>query len=261
MSDQVKHDLSPNFLPRDSNPDTQMLGQELTVDSVTLRDISTRLGHKEAAVRDCLYQSLRNAVVGTDTDVKLHVLDIGCGRGELLKDLKLMGHDPVGLDVEPACVEISRQYAEAMQGGFDDLPRLFAADSFDVVVSSHVLEHVDDPLGCLKLARALGAKRYIFAVPNVHRTIRLIRAVASSNRPDHPTHVYGWGRPEFNALLVRAGFQLTRWHCDRVTLNPVPGRLGSWITRCLSPLETSILPKLLPGLSSSLIAECRPQTI
>lgn len=260
MSDQVTYDRISTLRPQDIDANTQMLRRELTVDSVTLRDISTRLGHKEAAVRDCLYRSLRNAVVGTDTDVQLRVLDIGCGRGELLKDLKGMGHDPVGLDVEAACVEISRQYSQAMQGGFDDLPRLFPAKSFDVVASSHVLEHVDDPLSCLRLARALGARRYVFAVPNVHRTIRLIRAVASSNRPDHPTHVYGWGRPEFKALLERAGFQLIRWHCDRVTINPVPGRLGTLITRCLSPLETAILPRLLPGLSSSLIAECRPLT-
>lgn len=234
------------------------MGQHLTTRSKNLRDISTRLEQKESVLRDSLYRALFDAVVGTTKKCPLRVLDIGCGRGELLRDLKSQGHEPIGVDVEAECVEISRQFSVAELGGFSDLERLFSTQSFDVIVTSHVIEHVDSPLTCLRQTRQIDAERYVIAVPNVHRSIRLMRAIFSSNRPDHPTHVYGWGRPEFKALLERAGFEFTRWHCDRVTINPVPGKLGSWITRALSPIETRLLPRLFPGLSSSLIAECRP---
>jgi SAM-dependent methyltransferase len=231
----------------------------MSAEAKQLRDISTRLGSKESALRDGLYRSLRDAVIGDGSHESLRVLDIGCGRGELLRALTELGHQPIGVDIEPDCVEISSQFAPAKQGGFGDLADYFPDARFDVVVSSHVIEHVDDPLTCLRQARQLNADRYVIAVPNVHRSIRLLRAMVSSDRPDHPTHVYGWGRPEFKALLERAGFEWIGWHCDRVTINPLSGPVGSWLTRCLSPLEVRLLPLLLPGLSSSLIAECRPR--
>jgi SAM-dependent methyltransferase len=231
----------------------------MAIEAKNLRDISTQLGRKESALRSCLYESLRNAVVANDVGKSLRVLYIGCGRGELLQDLKRLGHRPMGVDVEAECVEISSQYAPAKQGGFAELETLFPDSEFDVIVSSHVIEHVDDPLLCLRQTHRLNAARYVFAVPNVHRSIRLMRALISSERADHPTHVYGWGRPEFRALLERAGFEWIRWHCDRVTINPIPGRLGSGITRLISPLETGLLPRLMPGLSSSLIVECQPR--
>ena len=221
-----------------------------------LRDISTRLGKKESALRDCLYRVLFNAVVGKNETGPLNVLDIGCGRGELLMVLKEKGHSAFGVDVEQDCVELCQRYADVKQGGFQDVPRLFSDRTIDVVVSSHVLEHVDNPLDCLTKARELNAQRYIFAVPNVHRSIRLLRAIASSNRPDHPTHVFGWGRPEFQAILRRAGYDFIRWHSDRVTVNPFAGRMGVWLTHVLGPLETRLFPRIFPGLSSSLIAEC-----
>lgn len=232
----------------------------LSVESKKLRDITTHLGQKQAALRTCLYQALYEAVAAATSNTELRVLDIGCGRGELLRILNEQGHTPVGVDLEQDCVELSRQYAQAELGGFDELAAMFPKRSFDVIVSSHVIEHVDNPLECLRQALALEADRYVIAVPNVLRCARLLRALVSSNRGDHPTHVFGWGRPEFQALLERAGLELIRWHCDRVTFNPVPGNLGASITRILSRFETGFLPKLFPGLSSSLIAECRPRS-
>ncbi|TWT80130.1 bifunctional 3-demethylubiquinone-9 3-methyltransferase/ 2-octaprenyl-6-hydroxy phenol methylase [Planctomycetes bacterium CA13] len=249
-----------------------MVTSTRTDESVTLRDISTRLGAKEAVLRDCLYAVLVRAVTdGTEhksthdklsnPDLQLptlSVLDIGCGRGELMQHLNAAGHTCVGVDVEPDCVELARQFGDTHLGGFDSLASLPLPESLDVVVSSHVLEHVDEPLTCLRQALALGAERYVFAVPNVLRSIRLVRAVTGSPRADHPTHVFGWTRPEFNALLERAGYEVIAWHQDRVTINPLSGKIGTQITRLLSPLETRLLPKLFPMLSSSLIVECRP---
>ncbi|MFT5390080.1 MAG: hypothetical protein ACI8PT_000263 [Gammaproteobacteria bacterium] len=59
-------------------------------------------------------------------------------------------------------------------------------------------------------ARRLNAKRYVFAVPNLHRSIQPLRAVGLCNWPDHPTHVDGWRRYEFSAFLERVGFQFIR---------------------------------------------------
>ena len=171
------------------------------LESKSLRDITTRLGRKESALRDCLYSVLYDAVTHQGKSQQLNVLDIGCGRGELMRTLRDHGHNCDGVDMEPECVAISSQYGTARDGAFDTLETLPLNEDFqgavDVVVSSHVLEHVDSPLDCLRQARATGASRYVFAVPNVLRSIRLVRAVFGSSRADHPTHVFGWTRPEF----------------------------------------------------------------
>jgi len=238
------------------------LTEQTETKSKNLRDISTRLGHKESALRDCLYSVLFDAVTQDGKAQSLKVLDIGCGRGELMGLLRDQGHTCVGVDVEPDCVSLASEFGATHVGTFGTLQMLPLNDDFqgsvDVAVSSHVLEHVDSPLDCLRQARDVEANRYVFAVPNVLRSISLVRAVTGSPRADHPTHVFGWTRPEFEALLNRAGFDLIAWHCDRVTINPLAGKIGTQVTRLLSPLETGLLPRLFPMLSSSLIAECRP---
>ncbi|QDV65942.1 class I SAM-dependent methyltransferase [Crateriforma conspicua] len=230
-----------------------------------LRDISTRLGHKESALRDCLYDSLVRAATDTQSGTTASptvLLDIGCGRGELMRLLADREFECHGVDLEPACVDMAATFGETKLGGFADLGRLgYGPDGVhpNVVVSSHVLEHVDDPLGCLRSAAELRADRYVFSVPNVLRSIRIVRALLGSPRADHPTHVFGWTRPEFETLLQRAGFEVVGWYPDRVTINPLSGRIGTQITRLISPLETRLLPKLFPMLTSSLTVACRLQ--
>lgn len=227
-----------------------------------LRDISTQLGRKESALRDCLYNSLVKAAIdgnATRSGSSLVLLDIGCGRGELMRLMTAQEFECHGVDLEPTCVEMASEYGTTKVGGFDDLLNLGYGPLGlhpDVIVSSHVLEHVDNPLGCLKDAAAIHARRYVFSVPNVLRSIRIVRALIGSTRADHPTHVFGWTRPEFETLLNRAGFDVIAWYPDRVTINPLSGRVGTWITRLLSPLETRLLPKLFPMLSSSLTVAC-----
>ncbi|WP_417740052.1 class I SAM-dependent methyltransferase [Rosistilla oblonga] len=228
-----------------------------------LRDISTRLGHKESALRDCLYDSLVQAVSEQPfeaPDTPPILLDIGCGRGELMRLMAACGFQCHGVDLESACVDMAAEFGQTKLGGFADLDQLGYGPSGvrpNVVVSSHVLEHVDDPLGCLRSAATLQADRYVFSVPNVLRSIRIVRALLGSPQADHPTHVFGWTRPEFETLLRRAGYEVLGWYPDRVTMNPLSGHIGTLLTRVLSPLETSLLPKVFPMLSSSLTVTCR----
>ena len=223
---------------------------------VRLRDITLTLGKHEHEVRICLYDSLARAILGKDTP-PLKVLDIGCGRGELMRLAKAKGCTATGIDLEAECVEASAYHGDAFQGGFSNVLELFRPGDFDVVVSSHVLEHVDSPTEALNACKSLAAKRYVFAVPNVHRCSRLLRVLLGSSKPDHPTHVFGWGGPEFAAILNRNGFEIIQWYSDRVTINPFGGSIGAVCSKILRPIETRLLPYLTPWLSSSLIAECR----
>ena len=229
----------------------------MTVGSNQLRHISLHLEEQESRLRESLYGALNRAVtecVGSQHGAK--VLDVGVGRGELLQRLKAKNYETYGIDLESECVRVAGEFGSCRQGGIEEIKVLFSDSSFDVIVCSHVLEHMDSPHFALTEFAAIGAGGYVFAIPNPLRPLRIVRAIFGSKRADHPEHVYAWGCPEFAAMLLRCGFDIDAWYADRVTINPFHGRIGSVLTRLLAPLESGVLPRIFPMLSSSIIVRC-----
>ena len=75
------------------------------------------------------------------------ILDVGCGDGAISADLAARtGAEVVGTDLAVKRVRFARGHASAgrfTQGSVYDLP--FADGSFDTVVCTDLLEHLDDP--------------------------------------------------------------------------------------------------------------------
>ena len=229
----------------------------MTTPSGHLRHINLTLGDQETRLRQSLYDSLVRAAGKGEKGTMRRTLDVGAGRGELLQRLERSGDDAYGIDLEPECVTAAGQFGTCRQGNIEDIHRLFPDIQFDVVLCSHVLEHLDSPYASLKTLASLGAEKYVFAVPNLLRPARILRALFGSMGGDHPEHVHAWAYAEFTALLSRCGFHDFQRHTDRVTLNPFHGRLGAKLTRWLEPMETIFAPKFFPMLSSSIIVSCR----
>lgn len=72
------------------------------------------------------------------------LLEIGCGGGETLKLLDQWGWTVSGLDTDANAVANARSKGLAVREG-DLFAAGFAADGFDAVYSSHVVEHVPSP--------------------------------------------------------------------------------------------------------------------
>jgi ubiquinone/menaquinone biosynthesis C-methylase UbiE len=71
------------------------------------------------------------------------VLDIGCGIGEVSEHVQSR-EKYLGVDVNPYCVKYLQQNSlQAKLGSAYDIPS--ENSSADVVIMSHVLEHIDDP--------------------------------------------------------------------------------------------------------------------
>jgi SAM-dependent methyltransferase len=96
------------------------------------------------------------------------LLDLGCGNGDFLIQIREAGWDAIGLEPDPDAVAAARaQGLNVEQGLLDD--DLFQEASFDAITMSHVIEHLHDPIATLRRCFRIlkpGGKLWI-ATPNL----------------------------------------------------------------------------------------------
>jgi O-antigen chain-terminating methyltransferase len=76
-------------------------------------------------------------------DIPLHVLDLGCGRGEWLELMKQQGHHAIGVDKNFAFVHACR--AIGLDVVHDDMLNYLRnqpGEKFDVITGFHIIEHL-----------------------------------------------------------------------------------------------------------------------
>lgn len=69
------------------------------------------------------------------------VLDVGCGRGELIKECSNIGCKAIGIDYSVASMEIARNCDPVIRASATRLP--FADAAFDKIIFLGVIEHLD----------------------------------------------------------------------------------------------------------------------
>lgn len=92
--------------------------------------------------------------------VPLRILDLGCSNGYLVRLLEADGHEVWGTDLQEGPVSGVRNY---VQGVAEKLP--FPDGYFDVVVSTHTLEHLRKPELALAEMKRVSKGRLIIVVP------------------------------------------------------------------------------------------------
>lgn len=134
----------------------------------TLRDPSAEGGGGSALRRKAylhhLYSEERRPPSSYNLDLAKHLtdsvlggtgqlLDIGCGRGDLLRAFAGVGHEVKGIDISPAAEELCCPHDVAI-ADLEQNPLPFPERSFDFVFSKSVIEHMQNPLPMLESARA-----------------------------------------------------------------------------------------------------------
>ncbi|MBU1911912.1 MAG: class I SAM-dependent methyltransferase [Candidatus Omnitrophica bacterium] len=142
---------------------------------------------KPAEREEMLYSGGKRVIIGPDKKILLDFiddlakkgdcLDIGCGTGELADSIVKKGFKVSCCDFSAKAVEIARKNynLNSVLCDLDEgLP--FCDSTFDLVVASHVMEHVFDPIFVIKEISRLLKKDGIFlaAIPNdLHISSRL----------------------------------------------------------------------------------------
>ena len=133
-------------------------------------------------------------------------LDVGCGNGSFLQVARGLGYLTVGLEPDPAAVEVARDAGlDVRMGGLPDtgLPE----SGFDQITLSHVFEHVHDPFDAaselLRLLKPGG--RIWFTQPNIDAAgLSIFRE--QWRGLEVPRHLLLLNAGGFKELLGRAGF-------------------------------------------------------
>ncbi len=136
------------------------------------------------------------------------ILDLGCANGGLLGELKNLGYtDLLAVDPSPACVANARRlyHLEAKTGSIREMPSDIG--QFDLVILSHVLEHVVDlPATVRDLVPLLreGGRFYV-EVPDASRYHEFLLAPFQDFNTEHINH---FSLAALRNLFARHGFEV-----------------------------------------------------
>lgn len=165
------------------------------------------------------------------------LLDVGSGRGELLRAAREAGWDAVGLDPSEKFARYAARYsgAEVRERPIEECG--FEAGSFDVVVFAAVLEHVYNPGETIReIARALrrGGALFVdvpnerglyFRAGNIYQRLRGRDWVVNLAPTFDPYHLFGFSPKSLRLLLAKHGLRPVDWRVYGGT-SMVPTRRG-----------------------------------
>ena len=133
----------------------------------------------------------------TGFDTNSRILDFGCGLGQNIYYLP----NAVGYDISKFGVEFCKKKNIKVTNNVDDLPE----ESFDIVLSTHVLEHHPNPKQMLEqiFSKLKKGASLILVIPHeIHGTAKY--------ELDLNQHLFIWNFQTINNLLITSGFKVVK---------------------------------------------------
>jgi 2-polyprenyl-3-methyl-5-hydroxy-6-metoxy-1,4-benzoquinol methylase len=213
----------------------------------------------EAMIRPVVTQSADLINFRSRTNGK-KMLDVGCGHGFLLKEMKSRGWDVEGLEVSQTGREYALRnwnipiYSEPLENL--GLP----SGTFDVVTLLYVIEHIFDPLSLLsEINQVLKPKGLILLRwPHTTPVVNILGPLSNKLDLYHtPYHLYDFSPKTIEKMLFLAGFKSVETIISGHTMPP--DRLGRWSSTVFGKLSDFLFyfskgKILLPGISKMTLA-------
>lgn len=138
------------------------------------------------------------------------VLDMGCGVGDILLLLKKLGFQVHGLEIDKNAVSIAKKKGLDVKLGTFEATEGYDDNYFDMIRLYHVIEHLNDPVECLRIARRklkVGGE-LIISTPNTRSVSYFIFGRYWSSL-DSPRHLYLFNPQLLSVLMQKEGFDIS----------------------------------------------------
>lgn len=166
------------------------------------------------------FTHLRHELLKLTVGNPQQVLDIGCASGQTLSYFKEKGAKFVaGVELVPEVAKMAKarpEVDEVIVGNIEEIVLPYAHERFDLIIASHVLEHVSDPWKVLaNLVKYLKpGGQLIGSLPNV-RCISVTGPLVLKGRWDYAqegildwTHLRFFTQHSIEKLLLESGLEV-----------------------------------------------------
>lgn len=154
------------------------------------------------------------------------LLDVGCGIGYFLIEAKKRGWDVYGTEYTDNAIQICNAAGiKTKQGKLDS--SWYEKDSFDIITSFEVIEHINNPLEEIKNIHQVLRKGglFYFTTPNFNSVERFILK-GEYNVIDYPEHLAYYTKKTINYLLTRNGFKKRRLQTTGISFTRIKTSLN-----------------------------------
>jgi len=172
------------------------------------------------------------------------VLDIGCGIGNFLLQLKEKGYECFGIELNKDCVRYAGEVRglTIKEGRIEDID--FGEERFDLITILSTLEHMGHPVKVLSKVRSLLRDDgvVIISVPNVgYLSFRIGKALHIRTKTLDPTaHLFYFSPATLLKMGEKAGLKMIYHECGLVSSVRVKERVKDWIKRIVFPLTNRL---------------------
>lgn len=143
------------------------------------------------------------------------ILDVGCGEGFSLQKLSElnMAEKLEGIDYSEEAIRVGKNlfpHLSLKQGNIYHLP--YKNNSFDLVISTEVLEHLDKPLQGLNEILRVSKKNIILSVPNepFFRLANFVRGKNLTRFGNDSGHINYWNFFSFPNFLKKNALKIKK---------------------------------------------------
>lgn len=177
--------------------------------------IFNRLAHEQTFKTDIkIEQNPDDSFLITKIEESMSVLDVGCGPGYVIEHLLYKTNNITGVDYDKTAIERAKEKFKDSNITLlcDDVFNFLAANenkTFDVVVMSHLLEHIDNP-GKFLQKMSTKANFFYIEVPDFETNhLNLYRKVVGTDLIyTDADHVSEFDRKELEHLIAQANLHI-----------------------------------------------------